>query len=342
MSVAEKAPAFDIFNPQVSTVSKGLEGKVITITGSNSLGKTKQATRMKKPFYLGFEKGIRAISGIPFLPINNWRDFKKINKQLTDPKTLAQAKEMYQTIIFDEVYTSAMYCQDFLCKKHGVETIGEGNGGFGLWKQYESEFWGEIDKLLNTGYTLIFISHVEPTKEGKMMPKGDKRSIKPIIDNSDIVCYLEGNGVDEDNKVIPSSAWFAETDKFFARSRFDYIDSYLEEFTAENLEQVIIEAIERQEKAEGIKAVTYDVQKTSYASEVLDYDELMDEIKEIGSEFNSRRLIDELTEVVEKHLGAGAKITQCKKGQVQVMSVVLDELKELLEELGDPEPDDDE
>lgn len=43
----------DIFNPAISSVSKGLEGKVITITGSNNLGKTKQATRMEKPFYLG-------------------------------------------------------------------------------------------------------------------------------------------------------------------------------------------------------------------------------------------------------------------------------------------------
>ena len=49
--------AFDIFNPQISQVAKGLEGKVITLVGSNSLGKTKQATRMAKPFYLGFEKG---------------------------------------------------------------------------------------------------------------------------------------------------------------------------------------------------------------------------------------------------------------------------------------------
>lgn len=322
--------AFDIFNPQISVVAKGLEGKVITIYGSNNLGKTKQATRMDKPFYLGFEKGIRAISGIPFLPINNWRDFKKINKQLTDHKTLDKAKEMYQTIIFDEVYTSALYCQDFLCKKHGVETIGEGNGGFGLWKEYETEFWAEIDKLLGTGYTLVFISHQEETKEGKAIPKGDKRSIKPIIDNSDIVVYLTSNGVDEDRNVIKSSAWFAETEQFFARSRFDYIDTYLEEFTAENLEKVIAEAIERQEEAEGIKAVSYEQQKESFASEELNYDELMDQIKDVGTQLAEAEKLEELQEVVEKHLGVGKKVTECKKSQVQIMSLILDDLKDLL------------
>ncbi|WP_064199098.1 ATP-binding protein [Brevibacillus brevis] len=322
--------SFDIFNPQVSTVAKGLEGKVITLVGSNSLGKTKQATRMNKPFYLGFEKGIRAIAGIPFLPINKWSDFKKINKQLTDPKTLDKAKEIYQTIIFDEVYTSALYCQDYLCKKHGVETIGEGKDGFGLWKEYETEYWSEIDKLLGTGYTLVFISHVEETKEGKHIPKGDKRSIKPIIDNSDVVAYLQSNGVDEEGKVIKSSAWFAETDKWFARSRFDYIDTYLEEFTAENLEKVLADAIEKQEKAEGVKAVSFAEQKESYTSEELSYEELMEEIKDIGIKLNEADRLEELQDIVEKHLGVGKKVTECKKSQVQVMSIILDDLKELL------------
>ena len=91
----------DIFNPQVSTVAKGLEGKVILVYGGNNLGKTKQATRMKKPFYLPFEAGLNAIPGVPYCPITKWSDFIKINKQLTDPATVEKAREMYSTIIFD-------------------------------------------------------------------------------------------------------------------------------------------------------------------------------------------------------------------------------------------------
>lgn len=325
--------SFDIFNPQVSVVAKGLEGKMILVYGNNSTGKTKQATRMPKPFYLGFEEGIRAISGIPFLPINSWIDFKKINKQLTNPKTIAEAKEMYQTIIFDEVYTSSKYCQDFICKKHGVETIGKGNDGFGLWTEYENEFWTELNLLMKSGYTLLFIGHEQMSKdEKKTVPKGDVRSMKPIRDNSDVVVYLTSNGVDEDRNVIKSSAWFAETDKFFARSRFDYIDTYLEEFTAENLENVIAQAVEKQEKAEGVAAVSFNEQKDRFKSEVLDYDTLMEQIKAIGGQLAEAEKMDELTDVVEKHLGSGKKVTECKKSQVQVMSVILDDLKDLLSE----------
>ncbi|MED1818966.1 ATP-binding protein [Bacillus subtilis] len=320
----------DIFNPQVSVVAKGLEGKVITIYGSNNLGKTKQSTRMKKPLYLPFEKGLNAIAGVQFMPINSWADFKKVNKQLT--KNAEKAKEMYQTIIVDEVDAFAKYATRYVCEQYDVERIKDGNDGFGLWKEYETEVWEEINKLIGVGFTVIFIAHAAEDKKGKVHPKGDKRVLAPVIDNSDIVLYLSSNGVDEDRKVIKSSAWLAETEEHFARSRFDYIDTYLPEFTAENLEKAIIEAIERQEQAEGIVAVTYEEQKQNNASEELDFNSLMDQIKEIGMKLNEEGRLEEVNEITEKHLGKGVKVTECSRKQVDVMSVILDDLKDLLAE----------
>ncbi|MCY9014338.1 ATP-binding protein [Bacillus inaquosorum] len=322
--------AIDIFNPQVSVVAKGLEGKVITIYGSNNLGKTKQSTRMKKPLYLPFEKGLNAIAGVQFMPINSWADFKKVNKQLT--KNAEKAKEMYQTIIVDEVDAFAKYATRYVCEQYDVERIKDGNDGFGLWKEYETEVWEEINKLIGVGFTVIFIAHAAEDKKGKVHPKGDKRVLAPVIDNSDIVLYLSSNGVDEDRKVIKSSAWLAETEEHFARSRFDYIDTYLPEFTAENLEKAIIEAVERQEQAEGIVAVTYEEQKQNNASEELDYNSLMDQIKEIGMKLNEEGRLEEVNEITEKHLGKGVKVTECSRKQVGVMSVILDDLKDLLAE----------
>ncbi|MCY9377236.1 ATP-binding protein [Bacillus sp. T17B1] len=322
--------AIDIFNPQVSVVAKGLEGKVITIYGSNNLGKTKQSTQMKKPLYLPFEKGLNAIAGVQFMPINSWADFKKVNKQLT--KNAEKAKEMYQTIIVDEVDAFAKYATRYVCEQYDVERIKDGNDGFGLWKEYETEVWEEINKLIGVGFTVIFIAHAAEDKKGKVYPKGDKRVLAPVIDNSDIVLYLSSNGVDEDRKVIKSSAWLAETEEHFARSRFDYIDTYLPEFTAENLEKAIIEAVERQEQAEGIVAVTYEEQKQNNASEELDFKSLMDQIKEIGMKLNEEGRLEEVNEITEKHLGKGIKVTECSRKQVGVMSVILDDLKDLLAE----------
>lgn len=323
--------SFDVFSPQYSVVAKGLEGKVITVVGGNNLGKTKVGTQLKKPFYLPFETGLNAIPGVPFQPINKWSDFKKITNQLS--KDPVKTREHYQTIIFDQVEAASRFCMKYVANKYGVERIKDGNDGFGLWQEYSDEMFFEIDKLLKLGLTLYFIAHAKADKSGKMYPKGDDRALSPIINNSDIVLFLKSNGVDEDGKVIKSSAFSAETDEYFARSRFDYIDTYIPEYTAESLEKAVIEAIDRQEKAEGIKAVTYKEQKEVFTSEKLDYDELMEEIKTVGHELTERDMLDELTEIVEKHMGVGAKVSQCKKNQVEVMAIILDELKELLEEL---------
>ena len=113
---------------------------------------------------------------------------------------------------------------------------------------------------------------------------------------------------------------------------FYYIDTYLPEFTSENLEKVIAVAIERQEEAEGIKAVSYDEQNEKYKSDALNYDDLMEQIKEVGTQLAEEDKLEDLQEVVEKHLGVGKKVTECKKSQVQIMSLILDDLKELLSE----------
>lgn len=318
----------DIFNPQVSVVAKGLEGKAIMVYGGNNLGKTKQACRMPKPFYLPFEKGLNAISGVPYEKINNWGNFKTINAQLTNPTTVAKARAMYSTIIFDEVKASATYCQNYICAKYLADSIKSGNDNFGLWKEYETEYWVEINKLLGAGYTVIFIAHeAEGTKnEGQKYPQGDKRALSSIVDNCDIVVYLTSNGIDDKRKVVNSSAHLAETKEYFARSRFDYIATDIDEFTAEALEKAISEAIDDQAKAEGVAAVPYEEQKSRYEITPVDFDTLMGKIKEVGALLAGAGHKADITKVVEAHLGKGKLVSECQPEQLEIMSVIYDEL----------------
>lgn len=325
----------DILNPKISKVASGLEGKVILIYGSNNLGKTFQSTRLPKPYYLAIEDGLRAIPGIPFAPINNWRDIKTVIKQFTNPKTLNQVKEMYQTIIFDGVYDSAIMCQQYITSKYGAVHMGEvaqkGENRPNLWTAYETEYLTEITKLLKSGFTVVFIGHADKDENGKFYPRGDKRSMVLIRNKADITAYIQGQGVDENNNVINSKAWFVETDEFFARSRFTHIVSNIE-FTAENLEKAITDAIKKEEEVSGHKAITFEEQEEMYKTDELVYEDLMEDIKQVGQELANLDKLDDLTIIVESHLGVGAKVTECKKGQEQVMSVILNEMKELLEE----------
>lgn len=329
----------DIFNPPVSKIARGLEGKAILVYSDNGLGKTFQATRMPRPFYIGFEMGIRGISGVPFAPINSWGDFKKINKQLTDPKTVDKARELYQTIIFDEVYASARMCQDYICRRHGAEHMGEvaakSENRPNLYVAYEAEYFREIDKLLKSGYTLMFIGHETTDNDTKqIIPKGDKRSMQVIRDNADFCIWLSNNGIDEDGVAVNSSAHFFQTPQFFARSRYTKMVSQLESYTAENLEAAITKAIEDEEKEKGVKSVSFDEQKEMLIPETKDLPSLVAEVQAIGGQIANAGHLQEVVDLVDKHLGKGVKVTEAKKGQEDIVSVLLDDMKHLLVEKG--------
>ena len=130
-----------IFNQQVSAIAEGREGKVILVYGGNKLGKTAQAVRMKKPYVLACESGLNAQSGVAYNKINTWADFKKVVKQFTSKTTVDKAKEMYSTIIIDEVYASSIFCQDFCIATYGqgALTLGDGEGKVNLYQMYEKD-----------------------------------------------------------------------------------------------------------------------------------------------------------------------------------------------------------
>lgn len=319
----------DIFNPTISAVPKGLEGKTILLYGSNSVGKTLNATKMSKPFYLGFEKGLNAISGVPFEYITKWSDFKKINKQFTG-KDATKAREHYDTIIFDTVDIASIYCQKYISNQHGVNTIGEGNGGFGLWKDYELEFWTEIDKLTSVGYTVVFIGHTATDKDTEqIIPKGDVRSMGVVRDLVDITLYIKSNGVDEDGNVVPSTAFVRETPEYFARSRFDLMPNCINPFTADNLKEAVITGIEREE-ANGGKTVSYEEFVENTKSTELDFNELIAKLTELGKSYMKEDRLEEFTQGMEDKFGEGAKVAELKERQIEAISILVDELAENL------------
>ena len=331
------AVTIDIFNPQKTVIAKGMAGKSALIYGSNSVGKTAQAVRMPKPFVIATESGLNATVNIPYIRVNSWADFTKIVKQLTSKTTVEKARQLYDTIIIDELYAAALLCQDYIQKVigGGALTLGDTveGGKVNLYQAYEKEFFKTVNTLLSCDYTVIFIGHAQE-KDGKMFPKGDKRSVDPVRDFVDYVIYVESNGVDEDGKVIPSSAYLAETDRFFARSRFDTTPTCLPVWSAEALEEAVNIGIEGLEEKSGVKAVSYQEQKEQNTTKEYDYDETMDALQEVGQRFASAGKMEELTEIVEQTLGKGKKVSECTKGQIQAMVIILDDLKERAEELG--------
>lgn len=333
--------AINIFQPTVSVIAKGFEGKVILIYGSNNLGKTDQATRFPKPYIIATEKGLNGISGVPYGLISTWSDFRAVIKQFTSPATREKAKEMYSTIVIDEVYAASLLCQDYVCSTFGdgAKTLADGDSRHNLYQIYEKEFFKQINQLTNSGFTIVFIAHEkEDSKTHFITPKGDKRCIDPIVDKCDYVVYLKSNGVDSDNKVIKSSAYLAATDEFFARARVEYTPTYLKEFTAEALEAAIQEGIEKKEKIEGATVVSFKEQNELNSTEELNFSKIKDEFNEIiGSLINKtneetfqKEWAPKITRITEEHLGKGMKVSACTENQVEALRLIVADLKELI------------
>lgn len=323
------AVTIDIFNPQVSTIAKGLEGKTIMIYGGNNVGKTYVAARLSKPYFIACESGLNAQDGVKYNRVTRWSDFRKIVKQFTDRSTVDKARALYDTIVIDEVYASSIMCQDYVMATYGdgALTLSDGDGKHNLYQLYEKEYFRMINLLLSCDYTVVFIGH-EQEKNGFVTPKGDKRCLGPILDNCDFVVYVKANGVDEKGQLIKSSGYMVQTKEFFARSRFEHCPPVIKEFSAENLENAINEAIENEEKLNNATVVTYAEQKAQNTSEVEDYDEVMNEIQAIGMKFVDAGLQNILTEIVEDTLGKGGKVAACSKRQIEALIIIRDNLRE--------------
>lgn len=325
----------DIFAPQISTLSYDLSGKTILVYGTNRTGKTKQLTRLPKPCYLAFEPGINGIANIPFFPMRKWSDFVQFVKQISNEKNAERVKEMYQTVIADEASVMGRLCRNFVCEKYGVERIRDGNDGFGLWQEYSDEFQKQLSLLTSCGFTVAFIAH-EGTRDfkdengeeySKIYPAGDKRIIDPLCDLVDIIAYAAVNGTDESGNEIRSSLFMTNTRKYHAGSRYDFLVGYLKEFTAENLQAAISDAIKKQEEADGVKAVDFQTQAAAYKGDEKTYEDLKTEIRTIAEKMFSDGKGGKYKAVVEEHLGKGHGVQDTDASQKQLLELIVADLK---------------
>lgn len=331
---------FDIFAPQISQVSYSMAGKTMLLYGTNSTGKTYQATHFPKPVVLAFESGLNGLSGVPYFTMNKWSQFVKFVKQLTNEKNIDRLKEMYQTIILDEASIMGKQCQQFVCEKYGVERVKDGNDGFGLWQEYSDEFQKQLNLVTSAGYTVVFIAH-EGTRKfkdengveySKIYPEGDKRIIDPICNLVDIIAYAAINNPDENGMEVKSSLFLKNTRKYHARSRFDYMVPYLPVFTAQNLQDAIRDAVKAQEEAEGFAAVNYEQQQEAAKPASMTYEQLFEAIKSIAIKMNEDGNVGRYKEIVETHLGKGRGVQETTPAQIQMLELIYADLKDIVEE----------
>ena len=296
---------------------------------------------------MAFEKGYNAIPGVMAQPINNWAEFRKVLRQLRDPK----AKEKFYTITIDTVDIAYDYCTKYICDNAirsdgtvGVDNIGDIPYGKG-YSLVAKEFDECLRSIVMMDYGLVLISHATDkvfkdesgSEYNKIVPTLDKRANNIVARMADIIGYSRIVTNDKGENV--TKLFIRGTPRFEAGSRFKYTPDYID-FTYKNLVEAISVAIDRQAKEDGEEYFT-DTRNNAYAdtTEDLNFDELMDKCSEIINSLidnNSSDVFESfyqprIIQITDKYLGRGQKMSQCSREQVEALSLIFDDLKSLTE-----------
>ena len=333
----------DAMAPQVSRVTRTLDNFVVMYYGYGGLGKTPVACDFPNPIYFAFGKsGLSGLNDVRFYSIKSWAEFRKYVNFFADPKNYTDLhdnpdeSQRVQTIILDELEVAFQYLETYLCSTQGVGKIGEMNNGYGGWKELEDEWTKMLLKLFGSGFSIINILHTSTLSDStKQYPAGNKRMLPVILNHSDVIGYVKGNGLDADGKPVHSSLILTDCDECFARTRNEYIAMVhptIEDFTAENLIQAYFDGIDAQAKAEGIKPVTKKEQDAMFEGEKkISFEELMEETTTLCADVCEKVNKDKVYDIIENVLGKDKKLSGCKEKNYEAVRVIRDELKTIFD-----------
>ena len=319
---------------QPSVVSRDLTGYITYIYGAAKVGKTTFAKDMGA-LILACEDGTRAMSGAYAQIIQSWSDIRLMARLLKDDRM----KNKYKAIAIDTVDIAAALCDKYICNQNGVDKLGEIPYGGG-WSAFKKEFEDVFRGIALQGYAVLFISHDKEkvitrqngTEYTKIVPTVSD-SINNIVKNmSDIIAYGYQAPESEDRFMILRSDGSIE-----AGTRFPYMESKIP-FGYQYLVEALNKAIDEEEKHIGSQAVTSEKIIRPVTKE-LDFDDLINEfnnlvnslIEKVGEDNFKQYWAPRIVEITEKYLGKSKKVNNCTRDQVEQLSLIVYELKDVIQ-----------
>lgn len=325
--------AINLLGIQPHKVSKDLSGYITFIYGPAKVGKTTLATQMPKALLLAFERGYNAIPGVMAQDVNTWGEMKQIYRELKKP----EVQEVYKTIVVDTVDIAADLCQKYICNQLGIDNMGDGGWGTNSWSKYKKEFEEIFRGLTMMGYAVVFISHsktgTDKDQTGKeygfTKPTTQSSALQIIENMADIYCfarmYLGADG--EEKRVLtlrpPAGSGIS------CGSRFKYIVPEIP-LSYDALTKAIGDAIEKEAKEHDNKFVTTE-RETAPVVKEYDFDELMSKFETVVGNLmqeNQAFYQPRITQIIEKYLGKGKKMSGVTRDQAELVYLVVSEIED--------------
>ena len=321
--------AINLLGLTPTKVSRDLSGYITYIYGPGGAGKTTFGVAAPGALLLAFERGYNALPGVMAQDITTWGQMKEVLRELKKP----EVKAVFKTIIVDTVDIASVLCEKYICSQLGIENIGDGGWSTNGWAKVKREWEQTFRTITMEGYALIFISH---SKDKVFKPKNapEYHQIVPscssayneIIKNmSDIMGYIDVEG---NNRHLVLRSPDGSID---CKCRFKYIAPIID-FSYKDLVGALNDAIDKEAMETNNQYITNEPIVTT-ATVDYDYEALMGEFSIVAGDLMSKdqtKYGPLITQVIDKYLGRGKKISETTPDQAEFVYLILQEVKDIV------------
>ena len=264
------------------------------------------------------------------------RIVKEVERQLKKP----EVKEMFSTICIDTVDIAATLCEKYVCNQNDVDTISKIPYGQG-WGLLKKEFESVFRSITQMGYAVFFISH-EKESQFTRQDGSQYSQIHPSVANTynaivenmvDLYGRMHTVYENGESKVKITLRSLDGTIK--AGGRFKYIAPEIDS-NYDALCAALNEAIDKEAAEHDGKYVTDErnvvVKETEY-----DFDDLMNKFNTIintlqekySDEEFATKVAPRVTQITDRYLGRGKKVSNCNRDQAEMLSLIVTELEDM-------------
>ena len=282
---------------------------------------------------LAFEKGYNALPNVYAQDVTTWSEMKMALRELKKP----EVKEMFHSIIIDTIDVAASACEKYIVSQAGVDTLNQIPYGQG-WSRVKRELEDTFRSVTQLGYAVLFISH-DKDKTFTRQDGTQYNQIVPTLGNSynliikdmvDIYAYAHIVIKDDVPKRVLTLRSLDNT--IDCGTRFKYMIPEVN-FSYESLVEALNNAIDEEAKNTGKEFITDERNVTEIKTE-LNFDVLMDTFNQLVKTIPSDKMsfyAPRITEITDKYLGKGKKVINATRDQVEQLSLIVFDVKELLE-----------
>lgn len=276
------------------------------------------------------EKGYLARAGIKAVDVPRWKEFTDVIRQLKKP----EVKAVFKVIVIDTIDLLYEMAQKHVLTVNGWEKLNDAPFGQ-AYKMVDDLFKEAILEIQGLGYGIAFISHSvadtnEETGQVRYKPSLNKRGAGIINKMVDVIgfAYLKKNEDGEEVRTL----YLRETLSFTAGCRFGHMSPAIP-LNAKLFQDEMRKAIEKVGEDDANALTDVKASRLQLVEE-LNYDKLMADLRAVSVKLREADQLPRYMAVVENHLGKDRKVSELVAGQEEVMSIILDELNELISELG--------